>query len=178
MAHWWSSWYVVLSCCNYSHYQISEHTVGKIRLILHPVGKASANWLWKDHFLTYVYHFDIIPQGGSDCDPSMQLHVLKWVKHSNGTWVGDVIPVMQLGAPVNLVPHFGASVDNHLTPYNSMKLAWEFWLNKYWDKCNFCRSYLFVYNFLKYSEYNDCYWIEAVVLLVHLKHCALLAMWQ
>src|SRR6267154_1878611 len=45
MAHRWSSWYVLHSCrANYSHYQISGHTVGEIRLILHPVGKASTNW--------------------------------------------------------------------------------------------------------------------------------------
>jgi hypothetical protein len=127
----------VLSCRNYSHYQISGHTVGEIRLILRPVGKASTNWSWKDRFLAYVYRFDIIPQGGSDREPSTQLHVLKRAKRSNGTRVGDVIPVTQLRAPVNLVPRFGASADNRLTPYNSMEHASEFWLNKYWDKNTF-----------------------------------------
>ncbi|KAG1808474.1 hypothetical protein EV424DRAFT_1574242 [Suillus variegatus] len=87
-----------------------------------------------DRFLAYVYRFDVIPQGGSDREPSTQLHVLKRARRSNGTRVGDVVPVTQLRAPVNLVPRFGVSADNRLTPYNSMEHASEFWLNKYWDK--------------------------------------------
>ncbi|KAG1865025.1 hypothetical protein DFJ58DRAFT_714811 [Suillus subalutaceus] len=55
-------------------------------------------------------------------------------KRSNGTRVGDIVPVTQLRALVNLVPRFGASADNRLTPYNSMEHASQFWLNKYWDK--------------------------------------------
>ncbi|KAG0707629.1 hypothetical protein DFH29DRAFT_979895 [Suillus ampliporus] len=90
-----------------------------------------------DRFLAYVYRFNIVLQGGSDREPSTQLHVLKRAKHSNGTRVGDIVPVSQLRAPVNLVPRFGASADNRLTPYNSMEHASEFWLNKYWDKNTF-----------------------------------------
>ncbi|KAG1865732.1 hypothetical protein C8R48DRAFT_747731 [Suillus tomentosus] len=112
------------------------HTIGQIRLIMRAVGKSGTNWSWKDHFLVYVHHFDIVPQssGADDREPSTQLHLLKRAKHSNGTWVGDVIPVTQLRAPVNLVPRFGASADNRLTPYNSMEHASQFWLNRYWDK--------------------------------------------
>ncbi|KAG1843251.1 hypothetical protein C8R48DRAFT_678804 [Suillus tomentosus] len=40
----------------------------------------------------------------------------------------------QLRSPVNLVPRFGASADNRLTPYNSMEHGSQFWLKKYWDK--------------------------------------------
>ncbi|KAG1884486.1 uncharacterized protein F5891DRAFT_971192 [Suillus fuscotomentosus] len=112
------------------------HTIGQIRLIMRAVGKSGTNWSWKDHFLVYVHRFDIVPQssGADDREPSTQLHLLKRAKRSNGTWVGDVIPVTQLRAPVNLVPRFGASADNRLTPYNSMEHASQFWLNRYWDK--------------------------------------------
>ncbi|KAG1745488.1 uncharacterized protein EDB91DRAFT_1236361 [Suillus paluster] len=90
-----------------------------------------------DRFLTYVYHIDVILQGGSNREPSMQLHMLKRAKRSNGTRVGDIVPVSQFRAPVNLVPRFGASAYNLLTPYNGMEHASEFWLNKYWDKNTF-----------------------------------------
>ncbi|KAG1796046.1 uncharacterized protein HD556DRAFT_1234897, partial [Suillus plorans] len=113
------------------------HTVGEIRLIMCPVGKAGTNWSWKDRFLAYVYRFDFVLQGRSDHELSTQLHVLKRATRSNDTWVGDIVPVMQLRAPVNLVPHFGASADHRLTPYNSMEHSSEFWLNKYWDKNTF-----------------------------------------
>ncbi|KAG1800382.1 uncharacterized protein HD556DRAFT_1430435 [Suillus plorans] len=105
-------------------------------LLMRPVGKSGANWSWKDRFLVYVHRFDIVPQssGTNDREPSTQLHLLKRAKRSNGTRVGDIIPVTQLRALVNLVPCFGASADNRLTPYNSMEHASQFWLNKYWDK--------------------------------------------
>ncbi|KAG1800625.1 hypothetical protein EV424DRAFT_1332024, partial [Suillus variegatus] len=110
--------------------------IGQIRLIMCPIGKSGTNWSWKDRFLVYVHRFDIVPQssGTNDREPSTQLHLLKRAKHSNGTWVGDIIPVTQLRSPVNLFPRFGASADNRLTPYNSMEHASQFWLNKYWDK--------------------------------------------
>ncbi|KAG1824393.1 uncharacterized protein BJ212DRAFT_1444268 [Suillus subaureus] len=76
-----------------------------------------------DCFLTYVEQFDI-----GDCEPNTQLYLLKRVKQSNGTWIGDIIPVTQLRAPINIVPHFGASADNHLTLYNSNgapSVGWE-----------------------------------------------------
>ncbi|KAG2124666.1 hypothetical protein DEU56DRAFT_873241 [Suillus clintonianus] len=112
------------------------HTIGQIRLIMRPIGKSGANWSWKDRFLVYVHRFDIVPKGSgtNDREPSTQLHLLKRAKRSNGTPVGDIIPVTQLRAPVNLVPRFGASADNRLTPYNSMEHASQFWLNRYWDK--------------------------------------------
>jgi hypothetical protein len=79
-----------------------------------------------------VHRFDI-----SDRDPATRLHLLKRAKRSNGTRIGDIIPVAQLRAPVSVVPRFGASADNRLTPHNSMEHASEFWLNVYWDKNTF-----------------------------------------
>ncbi|KAG1812038.1 hypothetical protein EV424DRAFT_1473622 [Suillus variegatus] len=108
------------------------HSIAQIRLIMRPIGKRGAEWLWKDHFLTYVKRFDI-----GDREPAMRLHLLKRAKRSNGTWIGDIIPVTQFRVPVNVVPCFGASADNRLTPYNSTEHSSEFWLNRYWDKNTF-----------------------------------------
>ncbi|KAG2340004.1 hypothetical protein BDR05DRAFT_950787 [Suillus weaverae] len=90
------------------------HTVGQIRLIMHPVGKSNMDWLWKDCFLVYVYCFD----GTTGArDPAMQLHSIRKIK-----------------APVNLIPRFWANADSCLTSQNSMEHVLEFWLNKFWDK--------------------------------------------
>jgi hypothetical protein len=62
------------------------------------------------------------------------MHAARRAKRSNGTWMGDVIPVDQLRAPVNLVPRFGVKADHRLTAYNSAEHASEFWLNRFWDK--------------------------------------------
>ncbi|KAG1788469.1 uncharacterized protein HD556DRAFT_1434027 [Suillus plorans] len=112
---------------------LSGHTVAQIRLIMRPIGKSSTRWLWKDQFLTYVQRFDI----SNDRDPTTQLHLLKRAKHSNGNRMGDVIPVSQMRAPINLILRFGAIADVRLTAYNSMEHAAEFWLNEFWDKTTF-----------------------------------------
>ncbi|KAG1881763.1 hypothetical protein C8R48DRAFT_550766, partial [Suillus tomentosus] len=111
----------------------SGHTVAQIRLIMRPIGKSSTQWSWKDQFLTYVQRFDIL----NDRDPTTQLHLLKRAKRSNGNRMGDVIPVSQMRAPINLIPRFGAIADVRLTAYNSMEHAAEFWLNEFWDKTTF-----------------------------------------
>ncbi|KAG2738818.1 hypothetical protein P692DRAFT_20882268 [Suillus brevipes Sb2] len=97
---------------------------------MRPIRKVGTHEGWKDHILTYVQCFT----SNSERESTTQLHLLKRAKRSNGTRVGDVIPVTQLRAPVNVVPRFGASTDPRLTQYNSMEHASEFWLNKYWDK--------------------------------------------
>ncbi|KAG1739732.1 hypothetical protein EDB19DRAFT_1828727 [Suillus lakei] len=83
---------------------------------------------WKE-WSKLVMEGPLSGSGTNDHKPSMQLHLLKCAKCSNGTQVGDSIPVTQLRAPVNLVPCFGASADNCLTLYNSMEHALQFWLN-------------------------------------------------
>ncbi|KAG1837762.1 hypothetical protein F4604DRAFT_1942034 [Suillus subluteus] len=106
------------------------HVIAQVRLIMCPITKAGTHEGWKDRFLTYMQRFT----SNSKRESATQLHLLKRAKRSNGTRVGDVIPVTQLRAPINVVPRFGASADPRLTQYNSMEHASEFWLNKYWDK--------------------------------------------
>lgn len=106
------------------------HSIAQIRLIMRPVGKRHARWAWTDQFVAYVQRFDI----SNERDPTTQLHILKRAKRSNGIRMGDIIPVSQLRASVNLIPRFCAAADKRLTPYNSMEHATEFWLNLFWDK--------------------------------------------
>ncbi|KAG2046224.1 hypothetical protein BDR06DRAFT_985663 [Suillus hirtellus] len=96
---------------------LQGHTVAQIRLIFY-------------RFLTYVHRFDIIGVH----EPTTQMYVLKRAKRSNGTCMGDVIPISQVCTPVNLVPRFGAAADNRLTAYNSVEHVSELWLNHFWDK--------------------------------------------
>ncbi|KAG1867088.1 hypothetical protein C8R48DRAFT_599969, partial [Suillus tomentosus] len=112
---------------------LSGHAVAQLRLIMHPIAKRGTPSTWKDQFLTYVQCFNI----SGDRDPTTQLYLLKRAKRSNGTRMGDVVPVSQLRAPVNLIPCFGAIADMRLTAYNSLEHALEFWLNHFWDKNTF-----------------------------------------
>jgi len=78
--------------------------------------------------------FDIVPQAGTQRDPATQLHVLKRALCLSGQRLGDVIPVSQIRAYANLIPHFGQRADAHLTASNSFEHSREFFLNKYFDK--------------------------------------------
>ncbi|KAG0692723.1 hypothetical protein DFH29DRAFT_1008203 [Suillus ampliporus] len=113
--------------------RLSGHTIVQIGLIMRPIGKSGSLWSWKDWFLTYVQHFDL----SNDRDPMTHLHILKQAKRSNGNRMGNIIPVSQLRAPVQLIPHFGATADKCLTVYNSLEHAMEFWLNEFLDKSTF-----------------------------------------
>ena len=62
------------------------------------------------------------------------MHVLRRAICSGGQHLGDVIPVSQLRAYANLVPHFSPHTDSQLTSFNSSKHCCEFFLNKYIDK--------------------------------------------
>jgi hypothetical protein len=97
------------------------------------LGVRGHKWAWEDKFLTYVQRFNI----SNERDPTTQFHILKRAKHSNGTRMGDIIPVSQFRVPIHLVPHFGATADTCLMAYNSMEHVTEFWLNYFWDKHTF-----------------------------------------
>ena len=62
------------------------------------------------------------------------MHVLHRAKRANGEYFGDIIPLSQLRAPINLVPRFGKTANKCLSSTNSAALSEEFWLNKYWEK--------------------------------------------
>ncbi|KAG1854650.1 hypothetical protein C8R48DRAFT_609736 [Suillus tomentosus] len=122
------------SGCLWPAHGLRGHTIGQIRLIMRPVGRINTDWSWEDRFLVYMYRFDGTT---SARDPATQLHSIRRAKRSNGTLVGDIIPLTQIKAPVNLIPRFGASADSRFTSQNSMEHASEFWVNKFWDKNTF-----------------------------------------
>ncbi|KAG1905725.1 uncharacterized protein F5891DRAFT_1125768 [Suillus fuscotomentosus] len=122
------------SGCLWPAHGLRGHTIGQIRLIMRPVGRINTDWSWEDCFLVYMYRFDGTT---SARDPATQLHSIRRAKRSNGTLVGDIIPLTQIKAPVNLIPRFGASADSRFTSQNSMEHASEFWVNKFWDKNTF-----------------------------------------
>ncbi|KAG1843264.1 hypothetical protein DFJ58DRAFT_844372 [Suillus subalutaceus] len=96
---------------------LSGHSIAQIRLVIRPLGRRGAQWAWEDKFLTYVQRFNI----SSERDPTTQFHTLKRAMRSNGTRMGEIIPVSQFRAPIHPVPRFGATADTRLTAYNSME---------------------------------------------------------
>ena len=110
------------------------HCVGEIQLIFRPVPPYGQRSHWHDRFLAYIRRFDIVPQRGNECDPVTSMHVLRRAKRASGEYLGDVIPLSQLRAPVDLVPRFGKTANKCLSSTNCIALSEEFWLNKHWNK--------------------------------------------
>lgn len=90
-------------------------------------------------FLAYVQRFDVIPTGTlrSQPDPASGMYALKRSVCSDGSRMGDVIPLMHLRSTIQLVPKFGATADPQLTMQTSLEYCTEFWLNKYEQKESF-----------------------------------------
>ncbi len=81
-------------------------------------------------FLAYVRHFDSLSQP----DATTGLYLLKRARRSNGGLMGDIVPLDQIRALVDITPRFELRADLQLTKGSSSALSSEFWLNKYFDK--------------------------------------------
>ena len=105
-----------------------DHSVVQLWMIFCPIHS--------EHFMAYVQHFNVVPQQGTvnHVNPVMGMHLLWHAVRSNGSRIGDVIPIMQIQSPAHLIPNFSKEAHPHLTNGSSYKLSTEFWLNKYWSK--------------------------------------------
>ena len=113
--------------------------LAQIRLIFHPVWSANI-------YLSYMERFDVIPQAtqlGSTSrarcpDPVTGMYVMKRSHRSNGTRMGDIVPLSQIRIAAPLIPRYGLRADPKLTSRNSMEFSTEFFLNKFFDKDLYC----------------------------------------
>lgn len=124
----------------------SGHQIAQLRLIFRAIPSQAFSPSPKDDtFLSYVQRFDIIPQPnpvapasshikGPYPHPSTGMYLLKRARRNDGNIMGDVVPLSQLRALIDLVPRFGAEADKRLTKETALEYSSEFWLNKYFDK--------------------------------------------
>jgi hypothetical protein len=62
------------------------------------------------------------------------MYVVKRASRSNGTRMGDIIPLSEIRIGTPLIPRYGPQADPKLTSRNSMEFSTEFFLNKFFDK--------------------------------------------
>ncbi|KAJ6504061.1 hypothetical protein DFH09DRAFT_944143, partial [Mycena vulgaris] len=118
---------------------LQGHTVGHLRMVMrvvpnggfpHPPGT--------NGFLAYVQRFDVVNParsgGGPHPDPDTGMYHVRRAWRSNGTVVGDIIPLDRLRAHVELTPRFGSEADRRLTKENSLDCSEDFWLTQYFTK--------------------------------------------
>ncbi|KAG2105472.1 uncharacterized protein F5147DRAFT_775241 [Suillus discolor] len=108
---------------------LTGHAVCELQLIMRPIPRRGSPITWRDQYLCYVCSFKI-----GVIDSVTEMHTLAWAKHANGTLVGDIVPLMQLRAFINIIPKLGAAADPRLTKSTSAHYHSSFYLNKYFDK--------------------------------------------
>ncbi|KAF9050530.1 hypothetical protein BJ165DRAFT_1342609 [Panaeolus papilionaceus] len=130
---------------------LSGHIIADIRIIFQlvpPKNKPGCLGETPDRFLVYIQRYDIVPQPdpnpqnpsyvarGNYPEGSTALYLLKRATRSgnHAALLGDIIPLDQLCALVDIVPRFGGKANPGLTHLNSLQFSTEFWLNKYFDK--------------------------------------------
>ena len=97
----------------------------------HRYAEETSQYLF-DRFLAYVRRYDIVNQLNPELNGGPRL--LKKATRANGEQIGDIVPLDQIRALVDLTPRFGSKANAKLTSSSSMAYSTEFWLNKYFDK--------------------------------------------
>ena len=98
-----------------------------------------------ESFLTYVQWFDIVLQinhklsgsttrKGPYSDPASLMFMMKRAQRQDHSVIGDVIPLAQLQALVELTPIFSEAADHRLSKKTSLEYSMHFWLDKYFEK--------------------------------------------
>ncbi|KAF9040948.1 hypothetical protein BJ165DRAFT_1351051 [Panaeolus papilionaceus] len=122
---------------------LAGHVVADLHLVFHLVLPKSRGYV-PDRFLVYVQPYVIDPQPnprnrrmkGDFPNSNTGLYLLKRNSPQQHTpsLSGNIIPLDQLCALVDIVPNFGGKADERLTCKNSLAYSCECWLNKYFDK--------------------------------------------
>ncbi|KAJ7703454.1 hypothetical protein B0H16DRAFT_1347131 [Mycena metata] len=121
---------------------LEGHTVCQLRMIFRAV--TPRNQLpapRTEGFLAYVERFNIIPQAnpqgggkGRFPEPATGMYLVKRARRSDGSAMGDIIPLDRIRAPVELTPRFGKVADKRLSKETSLDVWDEFWLPRWFNK--------------------------------------------
>lgn len=95
--------------------RLTGHQVIQLRLVFRVCGL--------NMFLAYVQRFHVSP----DTDPASGLHSLKRETRRDGSRIGDVIPLAHIRSPAHIIPRFGRTANERLTPDTSSELSTLFW---------------------------------------------------
>jgi hypothetical protein len=127
------------------------HTPCQLRLIMRPVPHKGQPVDKLHDFLAYVQRFDVVPPCAVASTPSSiiprpdpvpALYHLKRALRIDGTRKGDIVPLSQCQAPIDVTPLYPQEADRHLSSNNCLEISTEFWLNIFFDKEPFYTFFL------------------------------------
>jgi hypothetical protein len=73
-------------------------------------------------------------QKGPYPEPSTRMHLLKRAYRTDGSIMGDIVPLAPLRTLVDLVPRFWKQANRQSAKETVLEYSSEFWLNKYVEK--------------------------------------------
>ncbi|KAG1790047.1 uncharacterized protein HD556DRAFT_1310846 [Suillus plorans] len=88
---------------------LTGHAICELHLIMRPTPRRGSHITWKDQYLCYVQVLTI-----GSVDPATEMIILKCVKHTDGTPVGNIVPLCQLRSFISLIPRLGDVADVNL----------------------------------------------------------------
>ncbi|KAJ7816384.1 hypothetical protein B0H13DRAFT_2242446 [Mycena leptocephala] len=121
---------------------LAGHAVCQLKMIFHVVtGKGFVPPAGTDQFLAYVQRFDVVHQTDPDSgvrglfrDPATTMYHMKRARRTNGSPMGDVVPLERLRAIVDLVPRSGKKANKKLTYQTILNYCDDFHLNHFYTK--------------------------------------------
>lgn len=67
-------------------------------------------------------------------EPSAGMYIVRKARRANKDPMGDILPLDQLRALVELTPRFGKQADRRFDKTNNLEYGTEYWVDKYFDK--------------------------------------------
>ncbi|KAJ3818244.1 hypothetical protein F5880DRAFT_1491700 [Lentinula raphanica] len=130
---------------------LEGHCVVMVKMIFAPAySKNKSHHPRTDEFLAYCERFDVVNQPAPPPQyadiPCYQAwkpyypdyfsgcYVLRKALRANGEPFGDIIPISQFRAQVDVTPRLRGAADSRLTRSNVMAYASDYLLNKFWEK--------------------------------------------
>ncbi|KAG1734642.1 hypothetical protein EDB19DRAFT_1830536 [Suillus lakei] len=108
---------------------LTGHAICELHLIMRPIPRRGSHITWRDQYLCYVQVLTI-----GSVNPATDMIIVKRTKHTDGTPIGNIVPLRQLHSFISLIPQLGNAADARFTKATSMHYSQLFLLNKYFDK--------------------------------------------
>ncbi|KAG2030953.1 hypothetical protein BDR03DRAFT_986755 [Suillus americanus] len=105
---------------------LTGHAICELHLIMHPIPRRGSRATWRDQYLCYV---QVLTTGS--VDPATDMIILKCAKYTDGTPIGNIVPLRQLHSFISLIPQLGDVADARFTKATSMHYSQTFLLNNY-----------------------------------------------
>ncbi|KAL4072026.1 hypothetical protein J3A83DRAFT_4372007 [Scleroderma citrinum] len=116
-----------------------RYLVAQVRTILQPITSPASPPLIYVNFFNFSNMYYTIVDNVRVVSPALKIEMFLVHRcfRSNGTPLGDIIPLDNVRHPIQLVPKFGVDAPRNMTCDNTLDVGREFYINSFADKETF-----------------------------------------